>query len=173
MNINSSRKNSNQLENCQKFARRLSWNACAGHELATRYLMVCQQTCNSSTKMDSRLATDDWQDWFHTFITEATTCNIVMWVARISIVDWVYSKNSDFAGDLEDSESTSEREFVNFWKPNIFPIINLDVQETNVSIPQFYRIWNHFVGCWFENSVDCLLSIFGKCYVQQTTRKDN
>ena len=27
----------------------------------------------------------------------------------------------------------------------------LDVQETNVSIPRFYRIRNYFVGCWIEN----------------------
>ena len=36
------------------------------------------------------------------------------------------------------------------WKPNICPH-QLDVQEANVSIPQFYRIWNHFVGCWTAN----------------------
>ena len=36
------------------------------------------------------------------------------------------------------------------WKPNICPH-QLDVQEANVSIPQFYRNSNHFVGCWIAN----------------------
>ena len=27
----------------------------------------------------------------------------------------------------------------------------LDVQEVNVSVSQFYRIWNLFIGCWFAN----------------------
>ena len=36
------------------------------------------------------------------------------------------------------------------WKPNICPH-QLDVQETNVSIPQFYRVWNHFFGCWIAH----------------------
>ena len=33
MIINSNKRNWNQLENCQKFARKLSWNACTWHEL--------------------------------------------------------------------------------------------------------------------------------------------
>ena len=36
------------------------------------------------------------------------------------------------------------------WKSNIRPH-QLDVQETNVSIPLFYRIVTHFVGCWIAN----------------------
>ena len=54
---------------------------------------------------------------------------------------------SDFAGDLEDVKSTSRKESYVLWKPSICHH-QLDVQETNVSKPQFYRIWNHFVGCW-------------------------
>ena len=44
---------------------------------------------------------------FHTFITQVTTDNIVTWETQLSVVDWVYSKTLDFAGDLEDSKSTS------------------------------------------------------------------
>ena len=36
------------------------------------------------------------------------------------------------------------------WKSNICHP-QLDVQEINVSMPQFYRIRNHFVGCWNAN----------------------
>ena len=42
------------------------------------------------------------------------------------------------------------RSLMYLWKPNICHH-QLDVQETNVSIPQLYRIWNHFVGCWTAN----------------------
>ena len=90
----SRRKNLNQLENYQKYAHKLSWNAC----------MVCQQTCKSSHKMD---ATGVWQYWFHTFITQMTTDTIFMWATRLSIVDWVFFRDPDFAGDPEDSISTS------------------------------------------------------------------
>ena len=54
------------------------------------------------------------------------------------------------------------------WKPNI------DMQETNVSIPQSKKIWSYFVGCWTANGY--VLSTSGmwllKCYVRQTTPKD-
>ena len=47
-----------------------------------------------------RLATNVWQDRFHTFITQMTTENIVMWATRLS---------SDFAGYFEDTKSTTVR----------------------------------------------------------------
>ena len=49
-----------------------------------------------------------------------------------------FLQDSDFAGDLENSKkkSTSGRDL---WKPNVCPH-QLDVQEANVSIPQFHRI---------------------------------
>ena len=37
------------------------------------------------------------------------TDSIVMWETRLSIVDWGLFQDSDFAGDLEDSKSTSAR----------------------------------------------------------------
>ena len=36
--------------------------------------------------------TDVWQDSYHTFFARVTTGNIVMWVTRLSTVDWVYFK---------------------------------------------------------------------------------
>ena len=58
--------------------------------------------------------------------------------------------DSDFAGDFEDSKSTSGVNLMYLWKSNI-RLHLLDVQETNVSFPQFYRVWNHFSGCWIAN----------------------
>ena len=55
-------------------------------------------------------------------------------------------QDSDFVGDLEDSESTSGEEVENlthFQKSKIRHHL-LDMQETNVSISQFYRIKNYF-----------------------------
>ena len=48
--------------------------------------------------------TDVWPDSCPTLITPVTTANVVMWVTRHS--------TSDFAGDLEDSKSTSGEYFV-------------------------------------------------------------
>ena len=44
-----------------------------------------------------------------TFITQVTSDNIVMWATLLTIVDWNLCQDSDFAGDLEDSKSTSGR----------------------------------------------------------------
>ena len=51
--------------------------------------------------------TDDWQDWFHTVITQLDSDSIVMLVGntaqhcRLGLL-----QDSDFVGDLEDSKST-------------------------------------------------------------------
>ena len=52
-------------------------------------------------------------------------------------------QDSDFAGDIEDSKSTSSGVFCIFGRPS-----QLDVQETNFCFAQFYRVWGHFSGCW-------------------------
>ena len=57
-------------------------------------------------------------------------------------------EDSDFAGDLVDSKSTSGGVLLHFWKANICTD-QLDVQEANVSISQLHRIRNHIAGCWF------------------------
>ena len=51
-------------------------------------------------------------------------------------------QDSDFAGDLEDSKSTSCAKFVRFWKSYICSN-KVDVRETNFSFTQFNRIRNH------------------------------
>ena len=60
------------------------------------------------------------------------------------------SQDLDSVGDLEDSKSTLEWILRISGSRTLCPH-QLDVQETNVSIPQFYIIWNHFVGCWLAN----------------------
>ena len=55
-------------------------------------------------------------------------------------------QDSDFAGDLEDSKSTSGR-VVYFWFSHTCAH-QLDVQKAKFSVTQFYRIWNCVAGCW-------------------------
>ena len=57
-------------------------------------------------------------------------------------------QDSDFAGDLEDSKSTSDGTLYSR-KPHVRSN-QLDVQETNFSFAQFNRIRNHFFGCRIE-----------------------
>ena len=56
-------------------------------------------------------------------------------------------KDSEFAGDLEDSKSTSG---------GVFRSRQLDVQEANCCLAQFYRVWNHFSGCWRMDGLPAL-----------------
>ena len=91
--------------------------------------------------------TNAWLGWFLTFIARVITDNTVMWEAQLCIVDRVFFQDSDSAADLEDSKSTSGGVLCIFGSRAFCPH-QLDVQEANVSIPQFYRNSNHFVGCW-------------------------
>ena len=58
-------------------------------------------------------------------------------------------KDSDFAGDLEDSKIYFGWNIVRFWKSYICSN-KLDVQETHFSFTQFNRIRNHLFGRWIE-----------------------
>ena len=57
-------------------------------------------------------------------------------------------QDSDFAGDLEDSKSTSGGTLCIFGS-HTFVSNQLDVQETDFSFAQLNRIRNHFLGCRF------------------------
>ena len=56
-------------------------------------------------------------------------------------------QDSDFAGDFEDSKSTSGGISCIFGSRTFVPR-SLRWKKQNINIPQFYRIRNHFVGCW-------------------------
>ena len=60
------------------------------HELAgLTFSGLSEQTCSTSHKEP---VTDVSLGRFHTFITQVTADNIIIWVTRLSTVDWVYSK---------------------------------------------------------------------------------
>ena len=67
-----------------------------------------------------------------------------MWATRLSIVDWVYSKTEILRATLRTQNRSRVDYYVFFWESNIRSH-QLDAQETNVSISQFYRIRNYFV----------------------------
>ena len=61
------------------------------------------------------------------------TDSIVLWATRLSIVDWVCSKTSGFAGDLEDSKSTSGGVLCIFGSRTFVPIGWMCEKQTSVS----------------------------------------
>ena len=73
-------------------------------------------------------------------------------------------QESDFAGDLEDSKSTSGGTLCFFWKSYICSN-KFDVQETNCCFSQFNRIRNHFFGRKIEIGwVACSGTMGSNCF---------
>ena len=114
MIINSNRKNLNQSENCHTYAHKLFWNACTWHELEDQTFLWSVNKC-------ARVVTKWTQAWQCTFTTQVTTDNIVMWVTRLSIVDWVYSKTQTLLATLRFQSQPRKRSLMYLWKPNICP----------------------------------------------------
>ena len=97
--------------------------------------MVCEQTCSCGHKWtkacDKRLArlisyihhTSEYRQYCYVGNT-AQQCRLGLY------------QDSDFAGDLEDSKSTSGWNSLHFRKSNV-RVNKLDVQETNLSFTQF------------------------------------
>ena len=132
--------------NVQKHVRKMSWSACTWQELV--HLTFFGQWTNlvEQSQNEQELVTNAWARLiFLTLSTHMITDNIdTAQPCRLGPF-----QDSDLAGDLEDSKST-KGDLMYLWKSNIRPH-QLDVQEPYVSIPQLYRIRNHFVGCWATN----------------------
>ena len=127
MIINSNKKNLNQSENYHKSAHKLFWNACTWHESEDQTFYGLSTNLQEQSRNGLRHVTDDWQDWFRGFISRLRLC-------------WrPWGSQNQTGGNL-----------MYLWESNI-RLHLLDVQETHVSISQFNRIRNCFVGCWFEN----------------------
>ena len=87
-------------------------------------------------------------------IHSLTTDKFVMWVTQHCRL------GSDFAGDLEDSKSTSGVILCIFGSRTFVPIDWVCKKQTP-SIPQCYRIRNHFVGCCSANGwITCSLDLW-------------
>ena len=92
MIINSSTKNWNQWENCQKLAH--TFLKCLYLARTGRPDISCGQSTSlrDQSRHGLRHVTDAWQGWFLTFITQTISDSIVMWETRHSIADWVCFK---------------------------------------------------------------------------------
>ena len=77
--------------------------------------------------------TNAWIDWFHIFIIRVNTNNIVMWEILLSNADLGLFQDSDFAGDLEDSKSTSGWTLCVFGSTTFVPISWMCKKQTSVS----------------------------------------
>ena len=78
------------LENCQKYALKLSWNAVFGTHWQTRHSMVSKQTHTSSHQRDQ---TNAWLVWFLKDTTRVNFSNIVMWETLHHNADWDCFRN--------------------------------------------------------------------------------
>ena len=100
-----------------------------GTNWETRHFTVCQQTWKSSRKRDSGLR----QTFGKIDITQMTTDNFVMWVIRLSLVDWVYFPTLICWRNFEDSNSTSGRIFCIFGTRTFVTISWMCKKQTSVS----------------------------------------
>ena len=144
MIINSNR-NWNQLESChisllanclEMFILSTNW--------MTWHLMVSEQACKITDKMDSGLIS-----FFssHKWLSSILSCD--EWWTRHHTADWVYSKTQTLQEVLR-TRNLHRWCHVHFLKSYVCPN-QLDVQEANFSFTQFYRVWNHFFGCWIAH----------------------
>ena len=119
-----------------KYVQFFSWRAfipnfhVSSHITQHRAQMSQKKKCVTSPRGEyGRMA--DWTS--NTFVTQVTTDNVVMCEKTAQHCRLGVLQDSDFAGDLEDSTSTSVEE--NFY---VFSEVE-------------HKIWSYSVGCWFEN----------------------
>ena len=107
MTTTSKKKKQNLLENRHRYAVKLFWNAYTWHGLGD--LIFYSQWTNLHDRLHNRPkpVTNAWIDWYLTFITHANTNHISMWAILQNNSGWDCFKIPIFAGDLEDSKSTS------------------------------------------------------------------
>ena len=127
MIINSSRKNFNQWENYHKCAHRLCYNACTWHELVDETVYSLWTKLQEQSKNEFRLATNDWQGWFRTIITQTVSDNIVMSVTRLSIVAWIHFKTQTLLVTLRTQNPPWEESYVSSEAENVSPSFDTDV----------------------------------------------
>ena len=86
--ITSKKKNWNLLENLQKYALKLFWNAYTWHVLD--HLIFYGQWTNLQDQSlnGPKLVTNDYLVWSLTFITHVTKNNIVIWETLPNNADW-------------------------------------------------------------------------------------
>ena len=123
----------NLLENCHKYALKLLWDPYTWHGLGD--LIFYGQWTNLHDRLQNgpKLVTSAWIDWYLTFITHVNTNSIAMWVILQKQCRLGLFQDSDFAGDLEDSKSTSGGTLCIFGSHTFVPRSWMCKKETSVS----------------------------------------
>ena len=121
-----------------------------GTTWTTWHLVVSEEVCKISYKNGLRHASNEKQCWYFLCSSHEWRSSILSWgkhgtALQIGFVPRLRLRWRP--GGLEINLGAS---LLYLRKPNICRH-QLDVQETNVSIPQFNRVWNHFVGCWIAH----------------------
>ena len=129
----SEKKKRNLLENCQVLALKLFWNACTWHVLDD--LIFHGQWMNLHDRLQNgpKHVTNDWIAWFHTFITHCEYKQYCYVGNTAKQCRLGLFQDSDFAGDLEDSTSTSGGTLSVFGSHTFVPISWMCKKQTAVS----------------------------------------
>ena len=127
----------------------LSPDACTWHEVGDQtFLWSVNKLARSVTKWtgacDRRLAR--LISYIHHTIDYRQYCHVE---TRLSIVDWAFSKTQILLATLRTQKSTSGGILCIFGSQTFAPISWMCKKQRQY--PLFYRIRNHFVGCWLEN----------------------
>ena len=95
---------------------------CTWNELVDQTFHGLSTNMQEQSRNGLRLATDVWQELFHTFITQMTTDNVVMWATRLSIVDWVHSKTQTLLATLRIQNQHREESYVSLEAEHSSPV---------------------------------------------------
>ena len=134
MTIIAKKTNWNLWENCQKYALKLFWNAYTWHVLEDLIFYFQWTHLHDRSRNGRKPATNDHLVWSLTFIIHVNTNSIAMWETlpnnecRLGLF-----QDSDFAGDLEDSKSTSGGTLCIFGSHTFVPICWMCKKQTSVS----------------------------------------
>ena len=130
------------LTNCLK-------KACTWPELLDQTFSGQSTNLPDQSQNGLKVVTDVWPDWFPRSITQIITVNIAMWETQHNITDWGLFQDSDFAGYLEDSKSTSGVLCI-FGSRTFVPISWMCKKQTSVS---HSSTESEIISleCWFAN----------------------
>ena len=88
MTNTSKKKKWNLFENCHKYALNLFWKAYTWHVLDDPIFYGQRTNLHDPWLNGTKLVTNDYLFWFHTFITRVNSNNIVMGESLQSYADW-------------------------------------------------------------------------------------
>ena len=133
MATTSKKKKQNLLENCQIHALKVFWNAYTWQELDDLMFYGQKVSLHGRLRIGPKPVTNAWIDWFHIFIILVNTkkyCHVGNTVKQCRLGLF---QDSDFAGDLEDSKSTSGGTLCVFGSHTFVPISWMCKKQTAVS----------------------------------------